>query len=91
MYIVQLRPLHHSVQESTRSISYEEFTALIVLQAFPKYWQDMIDVYQKVTEQAFGYTVLDLQPGSDDRKRVFSHLLTHEGFQRWHRRKREDV
>ena len=25
------------------------------------------------------------------RKRVFSHLLTHEEYPRWHRRKREDV
>ena len=35
--------------------------------------------------------VLDLHPGSDDRKRVFSHLLTHEGHQRWYRRKIEAV
>ena len=61
-------------------------------QAFPTCWQDMMDVYQKVTERPFGYTVLDLHPASDDRKRVFSHLLTHEGYPRWHRRiKKEDV
>ena len=53
--------------------------------------QDMMDVYQKVTERPFGYMVLDLHPSSDDNKRVFSHLLTHEGYPRWHRRKREDV
>ena len=51
-----------------------------------------VDVYQKVTERPFGYTVLDLHPASDDRKRVFSHLLTHEGYPRWHRRiKKEGV
>ena len=51
-----------------------------------------MDVYQKVTERPFGYTVLDLHPASDDMKRVFSHLLTHEGIPRWHRRiKKEGV
>ena len=33
----------------------------LLLQAFPTCWQDMMDVYQKVTEQPFGYMVLDLQ------------------------------
>ena len=64
----------------------------LLLQAFPTCWEDMMDVYQKVTERPFGYTVLDLHPASDDRKRVFSHLLTHEGYPRWHRRiKKEGV
>ena len=64
----------------------------LLLQAFTTCWQDMMDVYQKVSERSFGYTVLDLHPASDDRKRVFSHLLTHEGFPRWHRRiKKEGV
>ena len=64
----------------------------LLLQAFPTCWQDMMDLYQKVTERPFGYTVLDLHPASDDRKRVFSHLLTHEGYPRWHRRiRKEDV
>ena len=51
----------------------------LLLQAFPTDWQDMMDAYQKVTERPFGYAVLFLHPASDDRKRVFSHLLTHEG------------
>ena len=51
----------------------------LLLQTFPTCWQDIMDVYEKVTERPFGYMVLDLHPGSDDRKRVFSHLLTHEG------------
>jgi len=63
----------------------------LLLQAFPTCWQDMMNTYQKVTKRPFGYTVLDLHPASDDRKRMFSHLLTHEGYPRWHRRKREDV
>jgi len=62
----------------------------LLLQAFPTCWQDMMDAYQKVTERPFEYTVLDLHPASDDRKRVFSHL-THEGYPCWHRRKRQDV
>ena len=62
----------------------------LLLQAFPTCWQDIMDVYQKVTKRPFRYTVLDLHPGSDDRKRVFDHLLTHEGYPRWYWRKRED-
>ena len=54
----------------------------LLLQAFPTCWQDMMAVYQKVTERPFGYMVLDLHLSSDDRKRVFSHLLTHEGYPR---------
>ena len=62
----------------------------LLLQAFPTCWQDMMDVYQKVTERPFRYTVLDLHPASDDSKRVFSHLLTHERYPRWHRRIRKE-
>ena len=57
----------------------------LLLQAFPTCWQDMMDVYRKVTERPFGYTVLDLHPASNDRKRVLRHLVTHEGYLRWHR------
>ena len=57
----------------------------LLLQAFPTCWQDMMDVHQKVTERSLGYTVLDLHPACDDRKRVFSHLFRHEGYPRWHR------
>ena len=63
----------------------------LLLQAFPTCWQDMKDVCQKVTKRPFGYMILDLHPGSDDWKRVFSHLLMHEGYPRWHRRMRDDV
>ena len=64
----------------------------LLLQAFPACWQDMMDVYRKVTKRPFGYTVLDLHPASDDRKHVFSLPLTHEGYLRCHRRiKKEDV
>ena len=38
----------------------------LLLQAFPTCWQDMMGVYQKVTERPFGYTVLDLHPARDD-------------------------
>ena len=30
----------------------------LLLQAFPTCWEDMMAVYQKVTERPFGYTVL---------------------------------
>ena len=60
----------------------------LLLQAFPTYWQDVMDMYQKVIKRPFGYMVLDLLPVSDDRIRVLSHLLTHEGFLRCYLRKR---
>ena len=64
----------------------------LLLQTFPSCWKDMMDVYQKVTERPFRYTVLDFHPASDDRKRMFSHLLTHEGYPHWLQRiKKEDV
>ena len=64
----------------------------LLLQAFPTCWQDMMDVYRKMTEWWFGYMVLDFHPACDDRKRVFSHLLTHKGYPRLHWRiKKEDV
>ena len=59
-------------------------TKNLLLQAFPTCWQDMMDAYQKVTERLFGYTVLDLHPSSDDMKRVFCHLMTHERYPHWH-------
>ena len=47
----------------------------LLLQAFPTYWKDMMDVYQKVTDRPFRCMVPDLHPASDDRIRVLSHLL----------------
>ena len=41
----------------------------------------MMDVYQKVTKRSIGYMVLVLHPVSNDRKHVFSHVMTHEGYQ----------
>ena len=63
----------------------------LLLQAFPTYWQDMMDVHQKVAKWPFEDMVLDLHPRSEDRKPVFSHLLMHKGYPHWHRRKREAV
>ena len=63
----------------------------LLLQAFPIYWPDIMTVYQKVAKRPFRYLALDLYPASDDRRRVFSHLLTYEGYPRWYRRKIEDV
>ncbi|XP_078382142.1 uncharacterized protein LOC144664798 [Oculina patagonica] len=54
----------------------------LLLRAFPIYWQDIMTVYQKVAKRPFGYLALDLHPASDDIRRVFSHLLTHEGYPR---------
>ena len=83
----QERPLCQSLQKSERSIRRQEFTA----SSFSTYWQDVMDVYQKVIERPFGYMVLDLHPASDDRICVLSHLLTHEGFLRCYQRKRAEI
>ena len=61
----------------------------LLLQAFPTYWQDVMDMYQKVIKRPFGYMVLDLHPASDDRIRVLSHFLKHEGFLRCYLRKKD--
>ena len=50
-----------------------------LLQAFPTCWQDMMDVYQKLKNDRSGYMNLHLHPDSNNRKLVFSYLLTHEG------------
>ena len=63
-----------------RSLRDEEFTASSFSHLLARH--DGSDVYQEVTERTFGYTVLELCPANDDRKHVFSHLLTQEGFQR---------
>ena len=63
----------------------------LLLEAFATCWQDMMDVYRRVTERPFGYTILDLLHASDDRKRVFSHHLTHEGYPRWHPRIKKEM
>ena len=44
----------------------------LLLQAFPTYWQDVMDMYQKVIKRPFRYRGLDLHPASDDRIRVFN-------------------
>ena len=61
----------------------------LLLQAFPTYWQDVMDMYQKVIKRPFRYMVLNLHPTSDNRIRVLSHLLTHEGFLHCYPRKRD--
>ena len=53
----------------------------LLLQAFPTWGKDMMDIYQKVTKRSLGYMVLVLHPVSNDRKHVFSQLMTHEGYQ----------
>lgn len=59
----------------------------LLLQAFPSWWQDFMEVCRKVTKRPYGYLALDLHPASDDNRRVFSHLLTYEGCIRFYHRK----
>ena len=56
----------------------------LLLQSFPTQWQEVLDMFRKVTERPFGYMLLDLHPASKDDQRVLSHLLKDEGFVRCH-------
>ena len=61
----------------------------LLLQAFPMTWQDIMQVYFEVTQRPFGYITLDLHPASNDARRLYSHLLKHEGCMRFYTKKNE--
>ena len=52
----------------------------VALQAFPKEWKAVLDVFRRVTSRPFGYLVMDLHPASGDDERLVSHLLKDEGY-----------
>ena len=54
----------------------------MALQAFPRKWQSVLDVFRRATSRPFGYLVLDLHPASSDDARLLSHLLKEEGYMR---------
>ena len=56
----------------------------LLMQAFPTRWQDVLNMFRKVTERPFGYMLLDLHPASRDDQRILSHLLKDEGIMRCH-------
>ena len=41
-----------------------------------------MEVYLKVNQRPHGYLTLDLYTASNDNRRMFSHILTHEGCMR---------
>lgn len=57
----------------------------LLLQAFPPHWKEVMERFTKVTERPFGYMLLDLHPKSSDDRRLWSHLLKHEGCMRLYR------
>ena len=59
-YVIVLKKSQRSVILGIRNL---------LLQALPTYWQDVMDMHQKVIKRPFGYMVLDLPPTSDDRIR----------------------
>ena len=81
-----MNPLH-SLQKSTLSIRDEEFTCSSFSDLLARH-NGHVSKSDRTTP--FGYTVLDLHLASDNRKRVFSRLLTHEGYPRWPRRIKKD-
>ena len=58
----------------------------LMLQMFPTYWRDALDVYNKVTSRPFGYLMIDLHPASNDMYRLWTDLLHYEGPTRTFRR-----
>lgn len=54
----------------------------VVLQAFPNQWKAVQERFQQVTDQPYGYMVLDLHPGSSDKQRLLSHVLKEDGTTR---------
>ena len=54
----------------------------ILLQAYPKTWEQVMEVYRKETERPFGYLTVDFHPASHDSFRIVSRLLKHEGCMR---------
>ena len=51
----------------------------VLTQAYPSDWRDKLELFKSVTSRPFGYLMLDLHPGSDDRFRFWSHLTKQEG------------
>ena len=39
----------------------------VLLQMYPDKWRSILDVYNKVTSEPFGYLFIDVHPASDDR------------------------
>lgn len=61
----------------------------LLLQALPKRWKDVMDVFDRATRRPFRYIMLDLHPALDDRIRVFADLL-HKEATKGYRIKEED-
>ena len=51
----------------------------LLLQAFPTHWEQVMDVFRKVTDRPFGYLVMDFHPATEDSMRLISHVLKGEG------------
>ena len=59
----------------------------VLLQSFPNTWKDVLETFQRVTAQPYGYLVLDLHPASSDTQRLMSHLLKDEGWTRTYQKR----
>ena len=59
----------------------------VLLQSFPSTWKDVLETFQRVTAQPYGYLVLDLHPASSDYQRLMSHLLKDEGWTRTYQKR----
>ena len=50
----------------------------LALQAFPDQWQGVMEVFNRCTQNPFGYLMLDLHPASGDRFRLWTNLRGRE-------------
>ena len=50
----------------------------ILLQVYPKTWEQLMKIYRKETEGPFGYLTVDFHLVSHDRFHIVSHLLKHK-------------
>ena len=51
----------------------------ILLQAFPDRWRQVLRLFKRIPSCPFGYLMLDVNPASGDRYRLWSHLTPREG------------
>ena len=63
----------------------------LMIQMFPTYWREALETYNKATSRPFSYLMIDLHPASDDTYRLYSNILSDEGYTHTYRkRKRQD-
>ena len=53
---------------------------ILMQQAFPQDFKEVLNVYRDATERPYGYLMFDLHPNSSDHERLKTNLLRSEGY-----------